>query len=628
MDLENQPTELFDSFIGRTIEDRYFIREKIGEGGIGSVYLAEDKRMVNRQVVVKVLLENWSKDEEVRRKFEHEKEALARLDHPGIVSILDAGILPENKPFIIMPFITGRTLRQVMEEQKKLPLNFCADVIESFCEALETAHDAGILHRDIKPENIILTEQADRKIRVRLIDFGIARVMNSQISPVTEVERSIGTVLYIAPEQLLGSSNQKPSADIYSCAIVAYEMLTGMLPFNPRSVVDMWQMQSDGVKLKPSAIRPELTTEVDNVILKALAYEPNERFQQVLAFGRELAHALRQLTLDSFYNFNPHISEVTIAMSGDKFSQVIEESKTAIEESNLPTFTEPKSPSSSFEVKIDQNNTNPLPRSQTQENNLKNLTAELENEKLKSEKSPVQFAPVNNKTMLLKTSIWAGVVGTVLLVIAAPLLFYMFYKPAVQTLPVEPKNTDIVVTQKPTQNLEFYLEIQKIRDNEPYGEPFRATGREIFETGWSFKINMTTQTAGNLYLFNEGKNDAGKNVFHLLFPTPAGQDGSPKVKADQQIKTGFYDLVGATGKEIIWIIWTKEAVPELEEIREIGLKTKDGEINDPQTMEKLRSFLQKYSGDQVKVVKDDEKQRTILQTSGDVIVYQTALEHR
>ncbi len=600
MDLENQSTEIWDSFIGRKIEDRYVIRRKIAEGGIGAVYLAEDTKMMNREVVVKILLENWTGDEEVRRKFDHEKEALSRLDHPGIVSILDAGVLPENKPFIVMPFIAGRTLREVLNEQTKLPLNFCADIVESFCEALETAHAAGILHRDIKPENIILTEQADRKIRVRLIDFGIARVMNSQISPITEIERSIGTVLYIAPEQLLGSPNQQPSADIYSCAIVVYEMLTGKLPFQPRSVVDMWQMQSEGLKLKPSLIRPELNAEVDNVILKAMAYKPTERFQQVLAFGRELAHALRQLSLDSLYNFDSKKSEVTIALTADNTSRLIEETKTA---------------RPSFEVKIEQKLTNPLPEHKTQSNEVKNLTAQIEN-------LPPINTEKNKKNLFLRPSIWAATAGFLLLLSSIPVLTYFLLSPDSQTAPpIEPKNTDIVVSKTPAQTLEFYLELQRPNSD----KLIRITDRNIFETGYAVKINMTADADGYIYLFNEGKDETGKNAFFLVYPIPAQNDFSPRINAGQKTETDWLDFGDKPGKEIVWLIWTKNAVPELEEIRLSAAE--NDKIESPQLIEKLQNFQQKHLNNTLEIKEDDENKRTVLQSSNDTMIYKMELEH-
>ena len=613
MDSENNSTKIWDSFVGRLIENRYLILRKIAEGGIGAVYLAEDTKMMNREVVVKVLLENWTKDEDVRRKFDHEKEALARLDHPGIVSILDAGILPEDKPYIVMPFIAGRTLRQVMDEQNKLPLNFCADVIESFCEALETAHAAGILHRDIKPENIILTEQADRKIRVRLIDFGIARVMNSQVSPITEVERSVGTVMYIAPEQLMGSPNQKPSADTYSCGIVVYEMLTGKLPFYPRSVVDMWQMQSAGVKFRPSEIRPELTPEVDDLILKALAYEPTERFQEVLAFGRELAHSLRQLSLDSLYNFNPHKSEITIALTADKVSRFIEE---------------PKSPSSSFEVKIDRRETQILSDKKTQSTEPRNPTEPIDSENLEPENSPLTKTHGNNRPIILRTSLWIGVIAFVLLISAVPLLIYMLYQPKTSNQPpaTEPKNTDIIVLSNPTRKLEYFLQIQKMRDEKPYGEPFRATGREIFESGYKFKINLSVTSPGYLYIFNEGKNDSGKNVFNLLFPTPEQQQNIAKIQAAQSIETADYYFSGKPGKELIWLIWTKDARPELDEIiRKVPIDT--GEMDNPENVAALQNFLLKASENAPESEKDEQAKKTILKSRDDILVYRMELEH-
>lgn len=607
MDSENQSTEIWDSFIGRMIEDRYLIKKKIGEGGIGAVYLAEDTKVLRREVVVKVLLENWTKDEDVRRKFEHEKEALARLDHPGIVSILDAGVLPENKPFIIMPFIAGRTLRQVMVEQTKFPLNFCADIIESFSEALETAHAAGILHRDIKPENIILTEQADRKIRVRLIDFGIARVMNSQVSPITEIERSIGTVLYIAPEQLLGSPNQKPAADIYSCGIIVYEMLTGKLPFQPRSIVDMWQMQSEGLKLKPSTLRSELTPEVDNIILKSLAYDPNERFQTVLGFGRELAHALRQLSLDSLYNFDIHTSEVTIALTADNTSRLIENQK---------------SPSSSFEVKIDQKNTNPVSQTRTRSNDEQELKAQLNKPDIKSD-IPFNKKPERiGRHLLLRPSIWAGIAGFLLLLTSVPVLTYFFLKPDNQTaLPVEPKNTDIIVSKTPAQTLEFYLELKRPRDD----KSIRITERNVFETGYDVKISMIADKDGHVYMFNEGKNEADEKAFFLLYPTPDENDFSPLLNAKQQSQTKWLSFGDKPGKEIIWLIWTKNTLPELEEIRLSA--SENDEINTLPLAEKLKNLLQKYQTSELEVKRYDESKRAILQSPNDIMIYKMELEH-
>ena len=177
--------------VGMSIADRYLIEEKIGEGGIGSVYRASDSRVMGRKVVVKVLLDDWAEHGDVLRKFEHEKEALARLDHPAIVNILDAGTIDGDKSFFVMPFVEGRTLRQVLDDDGRPEWATCAHIIESVTDALAAAHSNGVLHRDVKPGNIMLSRLPNGKVRVLLIDFGIARVTGSETSPVTDVARPL-----------------------------------------------------------------------------------------------------------------------------------------------------------------------------------------------------------------------------------------------------------------------------------------------------------------------------------------------------------------------------------------------------------------------------------------------------
>jgi eukaryotic-like serine/threonine-protein kinase len=532
MDQENEATKNWNSFIGRNIKNRYQILKKIGEGGIGSVYLAEDRSVLNRNVVIKVLRENWMNDPAVRRKFEHEKEALSRLDHPGIVSILDAGTLPEDKPFFVMPYIAGRTLRQAIEAQKFLPLNVCADIIESFCEALSAAHAAGVLHRDIKPENIILSEQPDQKVRVRLIDFGIARVMDSKISPVTDVERSIGTVLYIAPEQLLGSINQKPSTDIYSCAIVVFEMLTGRLPFLPGSIVEMWQMQSEGLKKLPSEIRPELSPAVDNILLKALAYEPADRFQDVLDFGRTIIFALQQSGDSKKTNYHDAKTEIG-------FDLITSDAPNTTKKGRLDTDGTVKH----------QDKQAVFPSTEQVDETGKNFPNEKANEIIAETRESPQSNRQNTKTKAFRQNLfWAGAVGVVFLALLVPALIYFFNlsnpeNPATNT--ALDSNTNQAVTG---QELELFFEVQKMRGGKPDGAAFRANGREIFKSGDKFKIGINTEQSGNLYIFNEGKDSAEKNTFYLLFPTQEQQTGSPRVKAGQQILTGGNVFTGAPGR--------------------------------------------------------------------------------
>src|SRR6476661_26530 len=180
-----------------------------------------------------------------------------------------------------------------MREKRTLDFDLVAHIAESVTAALAAAHAKKILHRDIKPENIMLSPQGDGFDHVRLIDFGISRVEESQLAPVTTVAHGAGTLRYIAPEQLSANLNQTPAADIYAFSIVVYEMLTGELPFRPQSAVDMYEMQKQGVQVRPSTLRPGLSPRAEEILLSGLAFNASDRPQDARQFGRELAAALK-----------------------------------------------------------------------------------------------------------------------------------------------------------------------------------------------------------------------------------------------------------------------------------------------------------------------------------------------
>lgn len=176
-----------DKLIGQMLDGRFLIEKDLTEGGadaggIGLVYLAQDLKLLGKEVVVKILQNAAAQNENIVRKFQHEKEALIRLDHPNIVRILDSGTLSDGNPFMVMDFIEGYSLRRKLRDHRKLPLAECAHLIETIGTALGVAHSKKVLHRDIKPENVMLTPEAEGYERVRLIDFGIARVEESKLA--------------------------------------------------------------------------------------------------------------------------------------------------------------------------------------------------------------------------------------------------------------------------------------------------------------------------------------------------------------------------------------------------------------------------------------------------------------
>jgi serine/threonine-protein kinase len=279
---------------GTVLNGRYLIEKRLGQGGIGVVYLARDKQLLSRPVVIKVLLDEMEGSANrvwFKKKFRQEIEALARIDHPGVVGVLDTGEMPDGKAFLVMQYVEGVNLRSVMTSEG-VAFDRVATIIRQVGQALTAAHDREVFHRDVKPENIMLHALGDGEEQARLIDFGIATVRHSQVSPDQTKTLTAGTLPYMAPEQLRG----KPEAasDTFSLAIVAYEMLTGRLPFVTDSPYEMLEQHQAGVKVKPTELQPRLPEAAQAELLRALSYDPNQRHQRTRDFGDTLARALTE----------------------------------------------------------------------------------------------------------------------------------------------------------------------------------------------------------------------------------------------------------------------------------------------------------------------------------------------
>lgn len=275
------------SFVGKTVAGRYLIESKLGHGGMGQVYFALDLKLNRRPVVIKFLSQALLKDPYARQKFEQEAEALSRIHHTGVVDVLDVGELPDGGPYIVMQYVNGETLRSQIPSDG-MNLERAASMLKQIGAALEHVHEKGISHRDLKPENIIVKHGTDSVV---LIDFGIAKVKDSVIAPSTANGASVGTLLYMSPEQLRGEEITAAS-DIYSMGLIAYEMVTGRRPFNPTSAPQLLKLQGAGVRVKPIHLRENLSTKAQTIILRALSFEPRARFQGANEFGDKLARAL------------------------------------------------------------------------------------------------------------------------------------------------------------------------------------------------------------------------------------------------------------------------------------------------------------------------------------------------
>ena len=281
--------QIDDALIGTTLDARYLIEKRLGQGGFGFVYLAADNKTASRKVVVKIMRPDEVNNEWSKQKFKQEVEALSRLDHPGVVGLFDCGETTDGRPYIVMQYIDGDSLRPLLRADG-MPLPRVGGIIRQIGNALTAAHEAGILHRDLKPENIMV-KVTNEEEHARVIDFGIAKVKNSLVNVNTAKGVTLGTILYMSPEQLDGQS-LTPQSDIYALGVIAYEMLTGRRPENPESALHLLQLQRAEIRVKPSDLRPALPKAVDDVVLKALSFDPKSRYQSAREFGEKLAVAV------------------------------------------------------------------------------------------------------------------------------------------------------------------------------------------------------------------------------------------------------------------------------------------------------------------------------------------------
>ena len=273
------------NIIGRTIANRYEIISKTGVGGMATVYKARDT-ILNRDVAVKVLKEEFITDEEFVKRFNSEAQAAASLTHANIVSIYDVGN-EDNIYYIVMELVRGKTLKQIINEEGALPWKWSVNIAMQIASALETAHKNNIVHRDIKPHNIIITEDGIAKVT----DFGIAKAVSN--STITAFGTTIGSVHYFSPEQAKGGYTDAKS-DIYSLGVVMYEMLTGKVPFDSDTSVSVALKHMQEEPVAPMEINDSIPKAVNDIILKSMQKEPMARYQSATAMLNDLARALKE----------------------------------------------------------------------------------------------------------------------------------------------------------------------------------------------------------------------------------------------------------------------------------------------------------------------------------------------
>jgi serine/threonine protein kinase len=269
-----------DPVIGASV-DGYVVKSRLGTGGMGIVYEGEHK-VIGKRAAIKVLRPEFSEDPKQLQRLVAEARAVNEVGHRGIIDVFGYGQLPDGRQCIVMEYLDGKPLEEVLKDHKKagtkMPITEVLEVLDEVLSALNAAHSAKVVHRDLKPSNIFLVFQRDARF-VKLLDFGIAKLgALGGSTPVSRASMIAGTPTYMAPEQARGAA-AAPTMDLYSVGIMAFEMLTGQPPFDAESVVGMLMQHAETPPRRPSELRSEVPDALDELVLRLLAKKPEDRLK-------------------------------------------------------------------------------------------------------------------------------------------------------------------------------------------------------------------------------------------------------------------------------------------------------------------------------------------------------------
>lgn len=280
--------------LGRLLDGRYRLVRKIGEGGMGSIYRAVHTEML-RTCAIKLLTSVSPGNEDAVPRFKGEAMMASRIDNVHAVTIYDSGQTEDKILFLAMEFIDGKALSRVIAEERLLPIERVIHITNQIAEALTAAHALNIIHRDLKPDNIMITRKGKDSDFVKVLDFGIAKTVTEEGENLTKTGFVLGTPVYMSPEQILGEKLD-PRSDLYSLAIIVYEMLSGRLPFtgdNPQAIM-MKRIISEPIRLR--TVAPSISETVERVVMEGLARDRDSRTPSIQVFATELSRALHSGT--------------------------------------------------------------------------------------------------------------------------------------------------------------------------------------------------------------------------------------------------------------------------------------------------------------------------------------------
>jgi hypothetical protein len=292
--------------LGHVIRGRYFIERRLSHDDICITYLAQDRAANNKKVIFKVL----ALGSDFIQNSAEERIALSHLNHPHIVKILDSGEMPEGMPFAVLEYAEGESLRELLDSGDPIPAADTARIVKQVSESLSGAQQNGVLHYDVRPQKVILKPEADGSVIAKVTDFALAKGYKAPSV------RKLKDVAYQSPEQLQGKE-LTPASESYSLAVIAYEMLTGRLPFSFSSMRELLDSQKRGLQSKPSMVMPELPAGTDEIFARALSFDPDKRYQKARDFGEAIYNALGGLNFTAEEPVTESPDEI-LSLGGDR----------------------------------------------------------------------------------------------------------------------------------------------------------------------------------------------------------------------------------------------------------------------------------------------------------------------
>ena len=313
-----------DRFVGRVLANRYRVIRRIGTGGFGAVFEAEDTK-IRKRVAVKVLTRDLVTDPAITARFRKEAEAAGKVGHENIVDITDFDRSADDHYFMVMEYLDGVDLGRVIRSGELMPIARILGIMIQVCRALDAAHSKGVVHRDLKPGNIFLTVRGSRADFVKVLDFGISKFMEvtEEGARLTRTGQIIGTPLYMAPEQACGEEDVDLRSDIYSVGVIMYELVTGQPPFTAVNYLGIIAQHASDPPVPPSRQRPDLEIPplLEKVILKAMAKRPEGRFSTMMQMEGALVEVLATVDPASAVTFSPDRTPASLLMARTGVSQ-------------------------------------------------------------------------------------------------------------------------------------------------------------------------------------------------------------------------------------------------------------------------------------------------------------------